>query len=94
MEFYLPAVIAFLVTVLFTPLTIKLANKFKLLDNPKLRPHPAHTQKRIVPRAGGLAPFLGIALSMLIFIPFENLLQSKHIGIRGFQLILLNRNIY
>ncbi len=71
MNLLLPAFISFLATILAVFPTIKLAKIFNLVDNPKLRPHPAHTQKRIVPRAGGLAVFLGIASAILIFIPFE-----------------------
>ncbi len=72
MNLFWPAVISFLITILTIPPTIIFAKKFKLLDNPKTRPHPAHTQKRIVPRAGGLPVFLGIAITLLIFSPFEN----------------------
>ncbi len=71
MNLILPAIISFLITVLTIPLTIIIAKKFKLLDNPKTRPHPAHTQQRIVPRAGGLPIFVGIISALLIFLPFE-----------------------
>lgn len=71
MNFLLPALISLLITLAAIPLTIALAKKFKLMDNPKTRPHPAHTQARIVPRAGGLPVFAGIVLATLIFIPFE-----------------------
>lgn len=71
MNLILPAVISLLATVLAIPPTIFLAKRFKLLDDPKLRPHPAHIQKRIVPRAGGLAVFTGIMVATLIFTPFE-----------------------
>ncbi len=69
MDFLLPTVFAFLATAISIPFAIKCAKKFKLLDSPKLRPHPAHTQTRTVPRAGGLANFIGIVLAMLIFTP-------------------------
>lgn len=69
MEFILPTLFAFLITAISIPLTIKLAKRYRLLDNPNLRPHPAHTQKRIVPRAGGLAIFIGLFFSLLLFIP-------------------------
>ncbi len=72
MNFFLPAIISFLTTIFSFPLTIKLAKRFKLLDNPSVRPHPAHTQQRIVPRAGGLPVFIGIAITMIVFTPFEN----------------------
>lgn len=86
---YLPFFYAFLIsvilTLLFIPLTIKFAKKFKLVDDPNLRPHPAHTQQRIVPRAGGLAIFFGILIPILILIPLD-----KHIiGILFGILILL-----
>ena len=71
MNLYFPALISFLATTLAVFPTMKVAKKFNLIDNPKLRPHPAHTQNRIVPRAGGLAVFIGIVVSILIFTPFE-----------------------
>jgi len=58
---------AFAITLCATPLTISLAKKYKLLDDPKKRPHPAHVHTKIIPRAGGLPVFLGITLSMLFF---------------------------
>ncbi len=76
MEFLLPALIAFLVTAISIPFTIKLAKKYGLMDNPKLRPHPAHTQPRIVPRAGGLAIFVGLLISIIIFIPFDKTIAT------------------
>ena len=71
MNLFLPTIISFLITVAAIPPTIVFAKRFKLLDNPKVRPHPAHTQERTVPRAGGLPVFLGLLLSILLFTPFE-----------------------
>lgn len=76
----LPALFAFIVTSIATPLTIKLANKFNLLDNPSVRPHPAHIQERVVPRAGGLPIYLGIVLSILIFVPIDKHLVGILLG--------------
>lgn len=67
----LPIIVSFIATVVFLPPTIALAKKLKLVDNPQIRQHPAHTQKRIVPRAGGLAVFAGIVLTIALFIPFD-----------------------
>lgn len=53
-------ILSFSVTYLVTPFVIALAMKFSLTDNPKTRLHPAHTHKGIIPRAGGLAIYLGI----------------------------------
>ncbi len=74
MEFFLPAFISLLITVLAIPPTIILARKFNLLDNPKIRLHPAHTQNRTVARAGGLPVFIAICLTLLIFIPFSKII--------------------
>lgn len=71
MDLILPAAISFSVTILNIPLTIIFAKKFKLLDNPKLRPHPAHIQKRTVPRAGGLPIFIGMVVTIMLFTQFE-----------------------
>jgi UDP-GlcNAc:undecaprenyl-phosphate/decaprenyl-phosphate GlcNAc-1-phosphate transferase len=80
-----PFLVAFFVTLAATPFTIKLANKYKLVDNPTNRPHPAHIQDRTVPRAGGVPIYLGILFAILIFIPLE-----KHlIGILLGALVLL-----
>lgn len=77
MSFLIPAIFAFILTTLTIPLTIKLALKYQLVDNPDIRPHPAHVQKRTVPRAGGLAPLIGILITIALFIP----LTSQIIGI-------------
>lgn len=69
--FFLPSLVAFLITLLSTIPTIRLAKKYGLVDNPRTREHPAHVQKRVVPRAGGLACFIGIFITILIFIPIE-----------------------
>ncbi len=71
MDLLLPSIISFLLTIISVPPTIAFAKKFKLLDSPKIRPHPAHTQQRIVPRAGGLPVFIGIVATLMLFTPFE-----------------------
>ena len=74
MDFLIPAFFSFLITALSVYPTIKIAKKFDLLDNPKKRPHPAQIHTKTIPRAGGLAIFIGIILSIFIFLPLE-----KHI---------------
>src|SRR3989344_4555772 len=81
MDIILPILVSFLITALAIPPPIILAKKYKLLDNPRLRPHPAHTQKRTVPRAGGLAVFLGIIIAITIFVPFEKTTNGILIGL-------------
>ncbi|MBI2330462.1 undecaprenyl/decaprenyl-phosphate alpha-N-acetylglucosaminyl 1-phosphate transferase [Candidatus Daviesbacteria bacterium] len=81
MDFVVPIIISFLITALAIPPTILLAKKFKLLDNPKTRPHPAHTQTRVVSRAGGLPVFLGIIVAILLFTPIEKTIIGIMIGL-------------
>lgn len=85
MNYILPAIFSFIVTIASFLPVIKLAKKFNLMDNPKIRPHPAHIQKRVVPRAGGLLPFIGIVSAIIIFLP----LTSNITGILAGLVILL-----
>lgn len=81
MEIIIPTLTAFIVTILAIPLTIRLAKRCGLVDNPKLRPHPAHIHKEIIPRAGGLAIYLGLVLTSLMLIPIEKHLIGVFAGI-------------
>lgn len=84
-DLFIPSLVSFLITFLTTPFVISLANRFGLIDDPRIRPHPAHVQKRVVPRAGGLPIFLGLTVSILLFVPID-----KHIlGIIIGMLVLL-----
>lgn len=85
-DLLLPLITTILITALFVPITIKLAKKYGLVDDPKVRPHPAHIQQRVIPRAGGVPIFLGILVSILIFIP----LNTQIIGIiTGISILLV-----
>lgn len=66
----LPFLAAGLLTFISMPAVMQIANYLGLVDDPAKRAHPAHTETRIIPRAGGLALFLGIAVAAAIFIPF------------------------
>lgn len=79
-DFLLITFIAALITYCLTPVTIALAKKFNLVDNPKKRHHPAHTHIGIIPRAGGLPIFLGIFIPLLILIPLNRQLISIFLG--------------
>ncbi len=85
MEIIPPLLTSLIITFLLVWPTIKLAKKFELVDNPKLRPHPAHLHKDSIPRAGGLPIFMGVLTSILIFVPLD-----KHImGIIAGMIVLL-----
>jgi UDP-GlcNAc:undecaprenyl-phosphate GlcNAc-1-phosphate transferase len=61
---------AALLTYICVPAVIEIAKYFGLVDDPSKRPHPAHTETRVIPRAGGLALFFGILVTVAVFIPF------------------------
>lgn len=68
-----PLVIGFIVSLILTPLGIKAAKKFKLLDDPKTHKHPAILHKKPIPRAGGLPIFLSIVIgSFVLFSPLSS----------------------
>ncbi len=70
----IPALItAAIITLLITPFVRILAVKWNLVDDPTKRSHPAHTHTGIVPRAGGLAIYIGIIIAILLFLPLTKL---------------------
>ncbi len=73
--------IAFVITLISIFPTIKIARRFTLLDDPRKRPHPGRVLKRIVPRAGGLACFIGIVITIILFIPLEKQIIGLVLGI-------------
>ncbi len=76
----LAPIIAFLITVIVIPFIIKFAKKAKLMDDPKKHIHPAILHKKPIPRAGGLAIYIGIALAAIIFVPFDNFIKTIFLG--------------
>jgi UDP-GlcNAc:undecaprenyl-phosphate GlcNAc-1-phosphate transferase len=74
---FLPAVLAFLVSFLTTPLVIWAAPYLGIIDDPKVRKHPATLHTKPIPRGGGLPIFLGILAATLFFLP----LDKKLLGI-------------
>ena len=72
--------IAGIITFIITPWVIAIAKKFNLVDDPKTRFHPAHTHKGIIPRAGGLALFIGIIATAVFFLPLTKLLLGIVLG--------------
>lgn len=64
-NYLMPATVSFLITILAIPPTIKFAKKFNLID-----------KERAIPRAGGLAVFISLFLTILIFTPMLGILGS------------------
>ncbi len=69
--FFNPFVLSLIVALIFVPISIKFANKFKLVDDPKTHIHPAVIHKKVIPRAGGLPIYIGVLVSSLIFLPIN-----------------------
>ncbi len=66
-----PFLTAAILAFISVPAVISLAEYLGLVDDPAKRPHPAHTEERVIPRAGGLAIFLGVVAATFIVIPFS-----------------------
>src|SRR3990167_187981 len=65
MTFILIALIAYLITLVITPFVAKAARKFGFVDRPD-RDHPAILHTQTVPRAGGVAIYLSILLTVIL----------------------------
>ena len=63
-----------------TPLTIKWAKKYRLVDDIARRPHPAHTHLGSIPRGGGVPIFLGIFLPIIFLLKINLQLIGIFIG--------------
>ena len=77
--FFLPLVVSFLISFLSTPLTILLAKKFNLIDDPKTHNLPKVVHQYPVPRGGGIPIFLSL-LSVFFFLPFNKPLRGIILG--------------
>ncbi len=75
----LPLFLAFTSTIILTPFVIRLAKKYNFMDDPITHKHPGMLLKKPVPRAGGLAYYLGLLIPALIVIPIHT--SQKIIGI-------------
>lgn len=73
MDFAFPLAASFILTFFLTPAVTAFARRFSLVDDPRVRFHPAHTHHGIIPRAGGLALFLGVSVVIFFLIPMTKL---------------------
>ena len=71
---------SFLIAYLSTPLVIKLAKKWGIVDDPKKHKHPKVIHTYPVPRGGGLAIFAAILITSIIFLPIDKHLAGILIG--------------
>lgn len=71
---------AFLMSLVLTPITIVLAKKYSLVDNPKTHKHPALLHKKTIPRAGGLPIFLVVLVASVLFLEPSKKLVGIFLG--------------
>lgn len=78
------ALFAFLVSVVIayatTPLIIKYAKKFKLIDDPAVNKHPKVIHTYPTPRAGGVSVFVAFTACSLFFLPLDKHLVGILLG--------------
>lgn len=79
-SFFSAFILALVLTAAFTPFVILIAHRFHLVDDPKSRYHPANTHKGIIPRAGGLAIFLGVACAVYRLVPITDQMRGILVG--------------
>mgnify|MGYP001573909473 CR=1 FL=1 len=77
---FVPGILSFILAYSITPLVIKLAEKIGIIDDPKKGIHPKIIHTYPVPRGGGLAIFVAILISSLIFLPLDKHLKGILIG--------------
>lgn len=78
-KFFLPFIVATVVSFLTTPATILLLKKLKILDDPKKHKHAKITHTYPVPRGGGIPIFLSL-LTALFFLPLDKHLRGILLG--------------
>ncbi|MCS7091884.1 MAG: undecaprenyl/decaprenyl-phosphate alpha-N-acetylglucosaminyl 1-phosphate transferase [Patescibacteria group bacterium] len=76
----LAAITALTISLLSTPFVIFLSEKFGLIDDPAKNKHPKVIHTYPVPRAGGLAIYLGVLFSSLLFLPLDKHLLAILLG--------------
>ena len=75
----IPLFASLAITLFIIPLVIKFAKKYGYMDDPLTHKHPAMLLTKPIPRAGGLAFFLGVLIPALFLLPIFT--SQKLIGI-------------
>lgn len=68
----LPFLLALVVSLVITPLTILFFKKMGWVIDPQKTPHPAHIHKIPVPKGGGLPVFLAVMVTTVILLKPDN----------------------
>lgn len=72
----LPGLASLVIAYLTTPLIIKFAGKFGIIDDPRKAKHPKVIHTYPVPRGGGLAIFAAILITSFLFLPLDKHLKG------------------
>ncbi|OGH30908.1 MAG: hypothetical protein A3J69_00770 [Candidatus Levybacteria bacterium RIFCSPHIGHO2_02_FULL_42_12] len=75
-----PFFVAFVLTVLITPLSLLFIKKANLFDDPKSHKHPAILHSKPIPRGGGIPLFIGAIATSFLFISPSPVLVSLFIA--------------
>lgn len=78
--FLFPWIVSAIVSFLLTPLIIKYAKKLGIIDDPRTNIHPKVIHTVPTPRGGGIAIFLALLVTSLIFLPLDKHLIGILVG--------------
>ena len=76
-----PFLIALVISLVVTPLTIIVFRKKGWMIDPKKMPHPAHIHKEPVPKGGGIPIFFAVSVTVMLLLKPDNHLLA--IGVAG-----------
>ncbi|MFV1916911.1 MAG: glycosyltransferase family 4 protein [Patescibacteria group bacterium] len=76
----LPGIVAAVIAYLSSPLVIRFAEKIGLIDDPRKSRHPKVIHTYPVPRGGGLAIFIAVSFTALLFLPLDKHLRGILVG--------------
>lgn len=69
-----PLIIAFLATLIATPISLFFLKKYNIVDDPQKHKHPAIIHKKPIPRGGGIPLFIGVLVAGILFLPFSKII--------------------
>jgi UDP-GlcNAc:undecaprenyl-phosphate GlcNAc-1-phosphate transferase len=77
----IPFLLALVISLVVTPLTILVFKKMGWVVDPAKMPHPAHIHKTPVPKGGGVPVFLAVAVTIIVLLKPDHHLLA--IGVAG-----------
>jgi len=84
LSFLAAVVLATVISSLVTGWVVMYGRKLKILDDPGTHKHPKVVHKEAVPRGGGIPIVISVAVTMIVFLPWE----AKIWGVIGGAIIL------